>query len=200
MKKLLSLVLSLIMCLSINVIAFADIEPTISISVKDQLSEVKVQGLAPNSFISFRAFLKVGEDEEIIDYLGQYVTDASGEITVTYLSSRIFAGGDVIRVVIGGGGLAMPVEASYTVYIPITSIRIDANVIETVERGGVYRFGLILNEGALAEDVVWTLSDPSLAIIDGDTIHILNRTGTVRLIATDPVSGLFHSITLRIAS
>jgi hypothetical protein len=82
----------------------------------------------------------------------------------------------------------------------ITDIRIDANVSVTVERGGVYSFDVLLNEGAYDYHIVWTLSDPSLAILDGNTIYILNRTGTCRLIATDPVSGLAHSITLRIAS
>jgi len=38
-------------------------------------------------------------------------------------------------------------------------------------------------------------------LIDNDAnVYILNKTGTVRLIASDPISGLTHSITLRIAS
>ena len=82
--------------------------------------------------------------------------------------------------------------------VPITSLKIDAAVTETVVRGGIYSFGLILNEGASGENVVWTLSDVSFALVDGATIYILNKTGSVRLIATDPVSGLSHSITLRI--
>ena len=82
-----------------------------------------------------------------------------------------------------------------------TQLRIDARVVETVARGNVYNFGLILNEGASGENIVWSVSDPSFALID-DTgnIYILNKTGTVRLIATDPVNGLSNSITLRIAS
>jgi len=69
-----------------------------------------------------------------------------------------------------------------------------------VARGGVYSFDVILNTGASDKGIVWTLSDNSFALIDGKDIYILNKTGTVRLIATDPVSGLYHSITLRIAS
>ena len=85
--------------------------------------------------------------------------------------------------------------------IPITLLRIDAAVIETVVRGGIYNFGLILNEGAIGNNVVWSVSDNTLAFLDDEAnIYILNRTGTVRLIATDPVSGISHSITLRIAS
>jgi len=74
-------------------------------------------------------------------------------------------------------------------------------VIVTVERGGVYNFNVVLNEGAFDYHIAWTVSDPSFALIDDEgTVYILNKTGTVRLIATDPVSGLNYSITLRIAS
>jgi len=83
----------------------------------------------------------------------------------------------------------------------ITSIKIDAKVTETVERGRVYSFGVIHEEEVLACNIVWTLSDNSFGLIDDEgRLYILNKTGTVRLIATDTVSGLAHSITLRIAS
>jgi len=83
----------------------------------------------------------------------------------------------------------------------ITDIKVEAGVTETVERGGVYNFNVLLNEGAYDYHIVWTVSDPSFVIIDGEgNIYILNKTGTIRLIATDPVSGRSHSITLRIAS
>jgi len=83
----------------------------------------------------------------------------------------------------------------------ITSVKIDAGITETVARGGVYSFDVILNEGAYDIHIAWTLSDPSYGLIDDEgKIYILNKTGTVRLIATDPVSGLFHSIVLRVAS
>jgi hypothetical protein len=94
-------------------------------------------------------------------------------------------------------------DHSEEVVLPaITSIKIkDVNVTETVARGGIYKFGVILNEGAYDYHIVWTVSDPSFALIDDEGyVYILNKTGTVRLIATDPISGLNHSITLRIAS
>jgi hypothetical protein len=82
-----------------------------------------------------------------------------------------------------------------------TEMKIDVNVTATVARGGVYNFDLLLNEGATGRNIVWTVSDPSFALVDDEgSIYILNKTGTVRLIATDPVTGLWHSITLRIAS
>jgi len=100
-----------------------------------------------------------------------------------------------------GEGSYIDLPLMNTLPTPITSLKIDARVTETVARGGVYNFGLLLNEGAKADNIVWTLSDPSFALIDDKAnIHILNKTGTVRLIATDPESGLYHSITLRIAS
>ena len=69
-----------------------------------------------------------------------------------------------------------------------TMLRIGANVTETVVRGGVYSFDLLLNEGATGRNIVWAVSDPSYALIDDDgNIYILNKTGTVRLIATDPL-------------
>jgi len=86
-------------------------------------------------------------------------------------------------------------------FIPITSIRIDAPAIATVSRGTTYNYGLLLNKGATSNNVVWSVSDPSFALVDDEAnVYILNKTGTVRLIATDPISGLSHSITLRIAS
>jgi len=84
---------------------------------------------------------------------------------------------------------------------PVTSIRINAGAIETVARGNAYKYGVILNEGAKDTFIVWTVSDSSFALIDDQAnVYILNKTGTVRLIATDPISGLSYSVTLRIAS
>ena len=85
--------------------------------------------------------------------------------------------------------------------IPITSLRIDAAIIETVARGWRYNFGVIVNEGAIADGIVWTIANPALAHVDEHgTVTIFERTGTVVLMATDPVSGLSNSIMLRIAS
>ena len=84
---------------------------------------------------------------------------------------------------------------------PITSLRIDALSIFTVARGGVYNFDFILNEGAGGKYVVWAIADPSLGYVDkAGTITIFDKTGNVRLTATDPFYGTTHSITLRIAS
>lgn len=85
--------------------------------------------------------------------------------------------------------------------IPITALRIDALSITSVVRHTTYRFSLILNEGATGDNVIWELSDPSFAYVDhAGNVTVFDRIGNVRLTATDPVSGLSHSITLRIAS
>ena len=84
--------------------------------------------------------------------------------------------------------------------MPITSIRIDALSIMTVERYGVYTLSLILNEGAIPLNVEWSIADPSLGYVEEDgTVTIFDKIGNVRLTATAP-SGISHSITLRIAS
>lgn len=85
--------------------------------------------------------------------------------------------------------------------IPITSIKIDALSITTVARGGVYNFDFILNEGATGKYVVWAIADPSLGYVDkAGNVTIFDKTGNVRLTATDPFNNVSHSITLRIAS
>ena len=84
---------------------------------------------------------------------------------------------------------------------PITSLRIDASTIVTAARGTTYTFSLILNEGANGNNVVWTIADPTLGTVDNTgKVTIFDKIGNVRLTAADPVSGLSHSIVLRIAS
>ena len=84
---------------------------------------------------------------------------------------------------------------------PIGSLRINASIIETVARGHTYNFGVVLNPGAIANGIVWTISNPALASVDSSgNVRIFERTGTVVLLATDPVSGISNSVMLRIAS
>jgi len=83
--------------------------------------------------------------------------------------------------------------------VPITFIQINAPVAATVVRGGTYAFGVTLNEGAVDDDIMWSVNNPSYATVsNGRTVNILNRTGTVILTAKDPASSLSHSIVLRI--
>jgi hypothetical protein len=85
--------------------------------------------------------------------------------------------------------------------VPITSMRINAIAIETMRRGEVRTFTLILNEGAYAGDVKWTIANPALATVDGNgVVTVKNVIGTVILTATDPESGISHNVLLRIAS
>jgi len=83
--------------------------------------------------------------------------------------------------------------------VPVTLIQINAPIASTVERGGTYNFRVTLNEGALGSNIVWLVSNPLYATVSSDgAVTVLNRTGTVILIASDTVSGLSHSIVLRI--
>jgi len=84
-------------------------------------------------------------------------------------------------------------------YVPITSIQIDAPTTLLVYRGATYTFEVILNPGACDDDIVWDVSNPTAATVIGNgVVIILSKTTNVILTATDPVSGLFSSIVLRI--
>jgi hypothetical protein len=83
--------------------------------------------------------------------------------------------------------------------IKITSIAIDAPTLVTIPRGISHKFEVILNAGAIDDDIVWSVGNLTFATVNADgSINILNKTGTVPLIATDPESGLSSSIILRI--
>jgi hypothetical protein len=83
--------------------------------------------------------------------------------------------------------------------VPITELRISAVATVSVKRGATVRFALLLNEGADDLDIIWSVSNPLYATVNNDnSITILNKTGTVILTATDPISELSNSIVLRI--
>ena len=89
--------------------------------------------------------------------------------------------------------------SAFVVYSIVKSISVDALALTTVVRNQTYKFEVNLNEGAVDDDIVWTVSNPLYAVVKSDgSITILNKTGTVALIATDPFSNLSHSILLRI--
>jgi len=85
-------------------------------------------------------------------------------------------------------------------WTPITSLNINALAITTVRRGEKLSFGLQVNEGARNDKVVWA-TDPTFGSVDHEgNVTIYDRTGNMRLTATDPISGITHSVMLRIAS
>jgi hypothetical protein len=150
---------------------------------------------------------------DLADYTGEVTKNNAqtsfdlyidGQLTHFYFWEFIEQGNGVAKVALR---LDRPIEREQYDKITIdlrgkaTTLKIDENVTVTVQRGGVYKFDLLLNEYCTGNNIVWTVSDPSFALIDDEAnVYILNKTGTVRLIATDPWSGLYHSITLRIAS
>ena len=81
---------------------------------------------------------------------------------------------------------------------PITAIRINAPASLSVKRGEKLSLGVVLNEWAVDDDIIWAINNPLYATVDGGNIIILNRTGTAVLTVTDPVNGMSHSIILRI--
>ena len=98
----------------------------------------------------------------------------------------------------GAVGISFVEYGEITKY-PVTSISVDAPTVTNVVRGGKYNFTVTLNEGAYEGDIVWSVSNQSYASVDSDgTVAILNKTGTVILTATDPLSSLNQSIVLRI--
>ena len=82
--------------------------------------------------------------------------------------------------------------------LKVTSLVINASVATTVMRGGTYAFNVTVNPGAPTDDIVWTISNATFAIVKPDgVVTILNKTGTAVLTATAP-SGVTSSIVLRI--
>jgi hypothetical protein len=149
------------------------------------------------------------------------VTDASGVGALIYINAYITTGIDLSSVTEGTNvtvtGLAsigenqsgndpMPrirVRNRGEIIInkpdAITSIRINAPASVTVVRNGKYNFELLLNDGATSDNLVWTTSNTAYAVVGADgTVTILNKTGTIVLMVTDPVSKLSSSIVLRI--
>jgi 3D (Asp-Asp-Asp) domain-containing protein len=156
------------------------------------------------------------------DAVSQFtVTDASGIGALVYINAYITSAADLSFVKAGAKvsvtGLASvgenqsgsdPLprirvrdrnEITFVEPIPITSVKIDASALVTLPRGSKYQFSVTLNEGAVADGIVWTVVSPAFAIVDANgLVTISNKTGTVALTATDPLSGISNSIVLRI--
>jgi hypothetical protein len=88
--------------------------------------------------------------------------------------------------------------------VMITFLRIAtangmAPPILAVSRNSTIQFSAIVNEGATTDGIEWLLSNPDYATVDAKTglVRILNKTGTVSLIATTE-NDVSHNITLRI--
>ena len=89
--------------------------------------------------------------------------------------------------------------------IPITSLRIvtragAAITTQTIPRNSTMQFDYIVNTNALREGIVWSLSSTAFATVNTETGLVTTKSlsGTVVLTATDPPSGVSHSIVLRI--
>ena len=83
--------------------------------------------------------------------------------------------------------------------ILITSLKIDASALVSINRNTKKQFSVIVNDGALTDSIVWSVSNTSFATVDqAGNVTILNKMGTATLTAKDTLSGITHSIILRI--
>jgi predicted peptidase len=82
----------------------------------------------------------------------------------------------------------------------VTSLKIDSPAMVTVSRNSKIQLSAVLNPGASASGVQWSVSDTAYAIVDPVTgeVNVMNRMGIVVLTAKDLVSGISYSIVLRI--
>jgi hypothetical protein len=87
--------------------------------------------------------------------------------------------------------------------IEITGLRINGSnngaAMYSVQRNNQYTLVAQLEPAhAIPGDIVWTVSDPTFAVVKDGVVTILNKMGIVVLTATDTESGISHSIVLRI--
>jgi hypothetical protein len=85
------------------------------------------------------------------------------------------------------------------VKIEIIGVKIDGPSMLSVQRNKQYTITLDISPAhALPDEIVWTVSDPTFAIVKDGVVTVLNKMGTAVLTAKDPESGATHSIVLRI--
>jgi len=70
---------------------------------------------------------------------------------------------------------------------------------QTVSRNSTVQFSVQLNPGASPTGLIWATSNATFATVDNTgLVTFRNFPGSVSLIVTDPVSGIRHTVTLRI--
>lgn len=136
------------------------------------------------------------------DAQGKY-TEASWKVFEGALAAAKFVADDAEATRDGVNSALLALESAIAgLKIRITLIRIEAAAAVSVKRGETYKFTVILNEGAEDSGITWSINSPVYANVTGAggeaAVTILNKTGTAVLMATDPVSGMNHSIILRI--
>jgi len=85
-------------------------------------------------------------------------------------------------------------------FTPVTSVNIEAAMVQTVLRGMTVNFNGKVNSGSSSETLVWAVSSDAFATVDAATgsVSILNRVGTVTLTAKCSETNVSTSIVLRI--
>jgi len=84
----------------------------------------------------------------------------------------------------------------------ITSIKIDSVAVYSLARNQSLTVSIIVNPGAMTDQVVWSVSDATLATVTGNgasaTITAKSKTGMVVVTARDTRTGLSANFTVRI--
>lgn len=81
----------------------------------------------------------------------------------------------------------------------ITSIKIDAATLVTMARGETRQFSVIVNPTDAEYNLVWTVSNTALAKVENGIVTIYDKAGMVSLKVTDTITGLSHTIAIRIS-
>ena len=103
-----ALLMSQVFC--IPAIAAGEPEATIAYDRAAGTVNVKAFGFEAGSMVSLTGYYDGG-----LDYLNQYTAGASGNLDVTYPSSKGWAEGGIIKVVVGAGGLPEPIVETVTI-------------------------------------------------------------------------------------
>ncbi|MDR0491990.1 MAG: SUMF1/EgtB/PvdO family nonheme iron enzyme [Oscillospiraceae bacterium] len=81
----------------------------------------------------------------------------------------------------------------------VKSVRVDSPAMLSMSRNSTKQLDAVVNVGACNSNIVWTVSDPSFAIVNDGIVTALNKMGIAVLTASDPETGFSHSVVLRIS-
>jgi hypothetical protein len=171
---------------------------TVDVSSEDKTATVTVEAMDELGGSGIKAY----EFYRIVN--GEFVLAASQtDNKFTFTGLTVYPTANNFKVIVRdwAGNEAVSVLDEVIVTEPITSLRINGIAIETVRRNQVRQFTVNLNAGASAANVEWSTSNQVFAAVDSTgVVTVKNVIGTVTLTAKDPLSGLSHSILLRISS
>ena len=139
-------------------------------------SGVDLSFVKDGAIVSVAGLASVGENETSSDFLSRIRVRDRNEIVLISTGIKVTS----LRIAMANGTQAAPMIA--------------------VARNSNHQFGVIVNEGAPLDGIVWSVNNTSLATVDAKTgeVTIKGMAGNVTLTARD-TDGVSHSIILRIA-